>query len=321
MKAAHIVSHRQIEVYEAEDPKVDSLRDGSVVIKTHMTAICGTDSPRFTMQYPDEDYPQKIGLSIHECIGTVTASKSGRFKEGDEVMALPREIGGLAEYFVSHDDVTMPLTNFKPKDQILMAQPLGTLVWACRKLGNIINQDAVVVGQGPMGLLMVHLLSNLGARTIVAVDTVDFRLAASKKMHATHTINPNKEDLVQAVSDITEGRLADLVVEIVGHNQDTVNTCLDLVKRQGTLLCFGIPDDAVYSFEYGKFFRKNIHMIGSVGPEAQRDFPLGMAMISQGRMDVSPILTHHFPFTEVQQGFELFCDHRDEAIKVVLDYD
>ena len=68
-------------------------------------------------------------------------------------------------------------------------------------------------------------------------------------------------------------------------------------------------------------FQKNITLIGSVGPEAQSDFPLAMDMIAQGRMDVSPIITHHLPFTEVQKGFELFVDHRDEAIKVVLEYD
>ena len=67
-----------------------------------------------------------------------------------------------------------------------------------------------------MGLLMTHLLSNLGAKTVVAVDTVDFRLDAAKKMRATHVVNPDREDVVAAVRNITDGRMADLVVEIVG---------------------------------------------------------------------------------------------------------
>ena len=263
-----------------------------------------------------------IGTSIHECIGTVVASSSDRFQPGDFVQARPTAgIGGLAEYYISSEKVGVRLVDYEPLDELLMSQPLGTVIWACRKLGNILNQDAVVVGQGPMGLLMTHLLSNLGAKTVVAVDTVDFRLEAAQKMRATHVVNPDREDVVAVVRDITDGRMADLTVEIVGHNQDTVNLCLDLTKRLGTVLAFGVPDDDVYAFNYRAFFSKNVTLIGSVGPDSLNDYPLAMDMIAQGRIDVSPIITHHLPFTEVQRGFELFVDHRDEAIKVVLDYE
>ena len=143
---------------------------------------------------------------------------------GDEVLALPRYIGGLSEYFLS-DEITLPLTGFPRKDCILMSQPLGTVVWACRKLPNLLNLDTVVVGQGPMGLLFTHMLSNLGARTVITTDVVDFRTVA-KKMRATHTINADKQNPAAAVEEITEGRMADLVIEVVGHQTETINQCL-----------------------------------------------------------------------------------------------
>ncbi len=68
-------------------------------------------------------------------------------------------------------------------------------------------------------------------------------------------------------------------------------------------------------------FRQNIHLISTVGPEELKDYPLAMDFIVQGRINVSPIITHHLPFTEVQCGFDLFSDRQDEAIKVVLDFD
>ena len=322
MKAAHVVAHRKIEMFDADEPKIEDFPKGSLKVKTHMTAICGSDSPRFVLEYPPEAYPMNIGISIHECIGTVVESTSDKFKPGDFVQSRPTAgIGGLAEYYMSSEKVGVHLVDFEPLDEMLMSQPLGTVIWACRKLGNILDQDAVVLGQGPMGLLMTHLLSNLGAKTVVAADTVDFRLEASKKMHATHTVNPAKEDVVGFVKEVTDGRMADLVIEIVGHNQDTVNLCVDLTKRLGTVLAFGVPDDDVYAFNYRKFFSKNVTLMGSVGPDSLNDYPLAMDMIAQRRIDVSPIITHHLPFTEVQRGFELFIDHRDEAIKVVLDYE
>lgn len=321
MKAAHVVAPRKIEMMDAEEPNIKDFPKGSIKVKTQMTALCGSDSPRFVLTYPPEMYPLNIGISIHECIGTVVESTSDRLKVGDFVQSRPTAgIGGLAEYYISHESVGVQLVDFDPLDQMLMSQPLGTVIWACRKLGNILDQDAVVLGQGPMGLLMTHLLSNLGARSVIAIDPVDFRLQAASKMRATHLVNSSKEDVVEAVAKITDGKMADLVVEIVGHNQDTVNLCLQLTKRLGTVLAFGVPDDDVYAFNYSEFFRKNITLIGSVSPDSLRDYPLAMDMIAQRRIDVSPIITHHLSFEKAQEAFELFIDHRDEAIKVVLDY-
>ena len=321
MKAAQIVAPRQIEMIDIDKPDISSDPEGTVLIKTHMTAICGTDMPSFAMERLAADYPLSPGMTIHECIGVVVESKSDRFKEGDAVLALPGRIGGLAEYFVSHEAVTIPLVEFERKDCILMSQPLGTVIWACSKFGNLLNQDVVVMGQGPMGLLFTHLLSNLGAKTVVTTDLVDFRLEVSKQMQATHTINSTEVDTVAAVERITDGRMADVVIEVVGHQTETINQCMDLVKRDGTILAFGVPDDPTYPFGFGNFFRKNIRFIGSVGPDAQNNFPLAMDMIAQGRMDVSPIITHRLPFTEVQRGFELSLHKKDEAIKIVLEYD
>ena len=321
MKAAQIVAPRQIEMIDIDRPDISSDPEGAVLIKNHMNAICGTDMPSFVMEHPADAYPLSPGMTIHECIGEVVESKSDRFKEGDAVLALPGRPGGLSEYFVANEAVTVPLVDFERKDCILMSQPLGTVIWACSKLGNLLNQDVVVMGQGPMGLLFTHLVSNLGAKTVIATDLVDFRLEAAKQMRATHTVNAAEVDPVAAVEQITDGRMADLVFEVVGHQTETINQCMNMVKRDGTILAFGVPDEPTYPFGFGDLFRKNIRLIGSVGPDAQNNFPLAMDMISQGRIDVSPMITHRLPFTEVQHGFELSLYKKDEAIKIVLEYD
>lgn len=321
MKAAQIVAPRQFEIIDTGVPDISSEPEGTVLIKARLSAICGTDMPYFVMEKPEADYPFAPGLSIHECIGEIAASKSNRFKEGDAALALPNDMRGLSEYFLSHKDVTVPLPKFDRGDRVLMSQPLGTVIWACRKLGNLLHQNIVIVGQGPMGLLMAHMLSNLGAKTIVATDLLDYRLAVSKLMRATHTINASKEDAVARVAELTDGKMADLVVEAVGHQTETINECLNLVKPGGTILAFGVPDDDVYNFHFGSFFHKNVRFIASVGPDVQDDFPLAMGMISQGRIDVSPIITHHLPFTQVQRAFELSLYKKDGAIKIILAYD
>jgi threonine dehydrogenase-like Zn-dependent dehydrogenase len=318
LKAGIVVDKEKIEIIEADEPDLAQYPDGAIKIKTELSAICGSDIPNFSLE--QADYPGRLGTSIHEAIGTITQSNSDRFNVGDRVLALPREVGGCSEYFTSHENVTMPLVDFHSQEQILMSQPLGTVIWAVRKLGSVIDKDIVIFGAGPIGQLASHTVSNLGAKTITVVDVVDFRLEMVKQMRATATINATREDVLERIEQITEGRMADFAFEMVGHNTETINTCIDAVKRLGTVLCFGVPDEDVYPIHYPKIIRKNISVIGSIGPEAQADFPLAMRWIAEGRVDVSPIITQRMPFTEVQRGFEMFVNERDKAIKIVLEY-
>jgi threonine dehydrogenase-like Zn-dependent dehydrogenase len=321
MKAAQIVGPRKIEIIEVEMPDISKSPPGSLLVKVQHSAICGSDLPHFAYELPMDTYPLPAGFSIHECIGTIIESDSDRFKEGDEVLSLPYDNRGLADCFLSHADKTVLLPDFKDKEAILMSQPLGTVIWAMRKLGNILNYDTVVVGQGPMGLLITHMLSNLGAKRVIALDRLDYRLEVSKKMRATHTINVDKGSAAKIIYDITQGSMADLVVEAVGHQIETLNQCLDMVKEGGTILAFGVPDEEIYPLFFRRLFYQNISLIGSVHPEMKLDFPLAMDMITQERINVSPIITHTLPFKEVQKGFEMFLNKTHKAIKVVLNHE
>ena len=321
MRAAQVIAPKKYAIVDTDDLDIADEPAGSVVIKTGRTALCGSDMPVFASQAPLSRYPLAPGVSMHECIGVVAASKSGQFREGDAVLAIPRNKDGLAEYFVADDSATVALPDHEHKDHILLSQPLGTVIWACRKLGSLLGRDTVVVGQGPMGLLIAHVLSNLGARSVIVTDVVDYRLAVSRVMRATHCINAAKEIVVDTVADITGGKMADVVIEAVGHQPDTINGCLDLVKRGGTVVAFGVPDQKIYPFRFADFFRKNIRLIGSVGQDVQTDVPLAMDMIMQGRIDVAPLITHHLPFTDAQRGFDLALAKQDGAIKIIFEYE
>lgn len=320
MKAAQLVAPRRFEIVDVPKPDIDAAPPDSVLVRVERAAICASDMPSFAYDHPASTYPMPPGVSIHECLGVIAESRSPGFKEGDKVLALPNRSDGLADYFMSAGSRTIHVVPFAHQEQLLMLQPLGTVVWAFRKLPNILQKDAVVVGQGPMGLLFTHALSNAGARTVIAVDRLDYRLEVSKRMRATHTVNVDREDPAEAVKQITDGRMADLVFEVVGHQQGTINLCLDLAKRGGTVMAFGVPDDPTYDFHFAKIIRQNLTLIGSIGPDVQNDFPMAMDMITQGRVNVAPIITHRLPFDRVQQGFEMFVNHTDGAIKVILNY-
>ena len=248
-------------------------------------------------------------------------SDSPRFRPGDSVLSIPPDQRGLSEYFLADAAMTVPLPEFEHRERLILGQPLGTIIWAARKLPNLIDRDVVVIGQGPIGLLWDQLLANMGARRVIALDRIDYRLAAAKTMHATHTVHVDRDDVEGTVLDLTDGQGADVVIEAVGHQHETIDMAVRLAKSHGTVLLFGVPDEEVYPVPVWAIFRKNLNVIGSVHPNVQRDLPLALDMIRDGRINVAPLITHRYKLFEAAEAFDLAISRRDEPIKVLLQRD
>lgn len=344
MKAAQIVAPRKIELVDIEEPELSKDQPGMLKVRVERACFCGSDSPWFAYDHRISDssiptrwskkedpgsadsspaYPLPPGLAIHECLGTVVSSTSEIFQEGELVLAMPPRQAGLCQFFCFPDGQAISLPrDVVPLEEILMSQPLGTVIWACKKLGNIMDWHTVVVGSGPMGLLISHMLANMGAKTVITLDKLDYRLAAAKKMLATHTVNVNEHNPVAAVEKITGGKMADVVFEAVGHQDYDLESCMNLLHPQGILVGFGMPDRTVYEyFPIWDLLTRNLTLIGSEGPDPVPNYSLARDMIVQGRINVSSLISHVLPFQEVQKAFDLFVDRNDKAIKVVLNYD
>jgi threonine dehydrogenase-like Zn-dependent dehydrogenase len=127
--------------------------------------------------------------------------------------------------------------------------------------------------------------------------------------------------LFDAVKAILKDEPVDMVVEAVGHQTETVNTALHLVKNGGTILAYGVPDVEVYPVNYNEMFRKNVRFVTTVIPELPRDFALAVHYIKTGRVNVDRFVTHEFSFSQLHEAFELFHSRRENVLKVMLNYD
>src|SRR5690606_20841562 len=125
---------------------------------------------------------------------------------------------------------------------------LATVLYAMRKLPSVLGKRVVVIGQGPIGLYFNALLSGGGARQVIGIERVANRLEAGLAMGATHVIDATEGRVVQEVEALTEGRFADIVVEAVGHQSETVDLAIELARREGDILLFGVPYDGTYPF-------------------------------------------------------------------------
>jgi threonine dehydrogenase-like Zn-dependent dehydrogenase len=317
MFAGQFPERGKVHLTDVPDATIDG--PGQVIFQPSTTCLCGSDLPYFDGF--QVEYPLRPGLSLHEMVGTVTESTSDRFHEGDHVLAVPTgQVGFFERYTVSERRV-MPVDPRIEREEIaVLAQPLGTAIFGLKKIPNWLDQDVVIVGQGPMGQTISACLRNMGARRIIAIDVVASRLERCASFGATHVINAADADPVEAVREITDGALADVVIECVGHRDQTLDLCTHLCRHAGKILCFGVPPDSVTVAPWRALFNKNISIHTTVDPDFDRDFPLAMQWIAEGRLDLSKLITHRFELSDVQEAFETFRDKKDGALKVMLTF-
>jgi L-iditol 2-dehydrogenase len=320
MRAVHIVAPGQPEFVEVPVPLPGP---GQALVRPRLVALCGSDV-RVVFYSPREEYPFAVGRNGHEIIARVEALNGhlDGVQVGDLVLALiPGELG-MAEYCVTGLDNLLPLPPGKPLEHLLMAQQLGTVIYASKRLPNVVGQDGVVIGQGSAGLFFDALLRRLGMERVIALDVKDARLDAALQLGATHVVNNERTDPLAAVQEITGSRLADLVVEAAGE-PETINLMPHLVKQNGCLFSFGVPRGPhSFMFDYFAMFRKRCHWVSSDGTVAEpgrASIRQALGMIARGEIDVSPLVTHRFPFERVCEAYELARSRDDGAVKVVVE--
>lgn len=321
MRSARLVATRRWELLDLPIPEPTP---GTMLVHLERTAICGSDKPAYVGLHGE--YPLAPGSTGHEGMGIVEACPSGRYRKGERVLLYGFDRPLYQEYALARDDggcIRLPADG--EPNVVLMSQLFGTVLHAFYKLGNLIGHDVVVIGQGPVGQLFNAALRNLGARRIIAVDPVAHRRELSARMGATHAVAPG-DGLREQVLAITGGDPPHMVVEAVGLAH-TFHVAADLVRRGGTILYFGVPDKeaghGVMELDFFRMFRNEVRIVTTVGPNPHADYAVALQWITEGRIDVRPILTHTLPFDQIQRGFEMAFDEPEKhgAVKVVLTFD
>ena len=323
MLAGRFTAKHCIELVDIPEPKLEPLPAGAtgpgeILFQPELACLCGSDLPYFNGEAPE--FPGTIGHSLHEMCGTVIDATGTRFKPGDKVLAVPINQRGLFQRYPLTELRAIPVDPRLSFEQAILAQPLGTVIYGLKKLPCILDQDVAVIGQGPIGQMFNACLRNLGAREIIGLDRLDSRLKLSPQMGATATVNVDREDPVTAVQKHLGGALPDIVIEAVGHADHALDTAISLCRHTGHLLFFGVPPEKVDGIRWRELFLRNVHIHLTVNPDFNRDFPLAMRWLAEGRMDLSPLATHRFPLSQIQTAFETFRDRKDGAQKVLIDF-
>ncbi len=356
MKAARWVGLGRVVCEEAPLP---SAADGEILLRTIYASICGSDLHSVFASAPPQ--PGMAGYPGHESVGEVVESRCPGFAPGDRVLTVPHFTDGrcMAEYQALPGSACIRLPDTAPLGHLLMAQQLGTVVYALRRHPlDLIGTDAAVIGQGSAGAFFTFLLKRAGARRVLVSDKSPARLAYSRQLGADVTVEAGPADagpadagtwdagpgdagtgdagtgdagtgdagtgdFRSAVVEATGGRGAGLVVEAAG-SLATFPLSLDLAADGATIVWFGLPEGAgVYPFSFHQFFRRRLTAYSTFDAQGEpglESFRYALRLITDGAIDVAPLLSHLLPIDQVEEAFRIAHERTGNALKVSVTF-
>jgi L-iditol 2-dehydrogenase len=223
--------------------------------------------------------------------------------------------GAFAEYLCIRPEVCHKLPDSVSFKAAAMGEPLAVAVRATIERTQVHSGDRVVVsGPGCVGLLTLMVAKLEGAQVLIAGLAKDqLRLDCAAGLGADRIVNLAEESLTEVVAEWAGGAGADLVYECAG-SEASLNGCLDVVRKEGTVVQVGVYPGAVTS-ELNRVMMKELRLIGTYG-YVWTSWNRAVKLLGDGRLDLEPLVSHEFDLADYEEAFRVTQD--DSAIKVVL---
>jgi threonine 3-dehydrogenase len=325
-----------------EDIPEPTMGINDVLIRVLYTGICGTD----VHIYNWDDWAQKtipVPMAIgHEFVGKIVAvgSNVNDFFPGDIVSGEGHVVCGRCRNCLAGrrhlcvstqgvgvnrpgayaEFISLPMTNIwrhHPGVNLEVASifdPFGNAVHTALSFP-VLGEDVLITGAGPIGIMAIPVVRHAGARHVVITDLNPFRLDLARKMGATLAINPTATSLgeVQKQLQMTEG--FDVGLEMSGNPQ-ALSDMIANMSHGGKIAALGIPSKSL-PMDWRPVIFNMITIKGIYGREMYETWYKMSVMLDSG-LDISPVITHRFPYSEFENGFAAMIS--GNTGKVVLDW-
>ncbi len=336
MKAAVVNKKGRVFIREVADPRPPK---GGLVMRVTAVGICGSDLAKLG-HAPDGTV---LG---HEVAGIVEEIGSGTegFRPGDRITAAHHipcgrciycrrgnesqcelfrstdlDPGGWAEYLalsprhIRH--VSFLLPHKLSDEEASMTEPLGCCVRAARRAEVSRGDVVVVIGLGPVGLMITALLRRKGV-TVLALDKILSRSRLAAQLFGATALPRAAAPLKRAVDGATKNRGADQVILCAGAGS-TLPLALSLIRRGGKLHLFsGVDEGKEIPIDINAIYKKEIRLFSTYSSSPE-DLGEAFRLIRRGSIPVKELITHRLPLTRIEEGIEAI--RRGRALKVILE--
>ena len=347
MKVLLAYAPGELRVVEMEKP-VPGPRE--VLCKVAHCGVCATDIAikNGVLNLGDGNdpvYPVRLG---HEWSGKVaeTGSECWRVKPGDKVVSdtgwfcgecpackrgeyqsceRGRAVGTIrdcwpgafAEYMLIPERMAYTVPENVPLDEAALTEPAGIGFYGLQRAGFTPETTLLVVGTGPISLGGMACAKALGIGKTIVAGRKDAKLEIARKLGADITVNMTRENLYDIVMRETEGRGMDIVMDSTGA-PELLNDSMLMLRGSGSLVIPAFYEKVLNGILLDRLIVKNCTLIGAAG--TPNITPKILALMSSGKLDLSPMLTDRFPFEKVFDAFDAVTARNDTRIKVMVDF-
>ena len=334
MKALVCTTPRQFDYINTEMPIT---AEGETLLKIERIGICGTDLHAFEGTQPYFNYPRILG---HELAATIVETKAIGFTADDKVTIIPYmpcgnctacnsgknnccvnmrvfgvHIDGGMREFVTVPNHALLKSEGLSIDELGLIEPLAIGAHAVNRAAVTKGEFVLVIGAGPIGLGIAQFARIAGAHVIV-VDVNDDRLQfCSTNVGVEHTINPLKQDVMEALKLITRNNMPTVVIDATG-NLDAINNAFVYLAHGGRYVLVGLQKEQI-SFSHPEFHKREATLMSSRNANVS-DFEHVMESIKNGLVQPANYITHKVAFDEVATQFESLLDPNSKVVKAVV---
>ncbi len=324
-----------------EDVSVPEVGENDVLIKIQKAAICGTDIHIFnwdkwsqkTIKTPlviGHEFVgivEKIGSNVHDVeLGELVSGEGhivcGRCRNclaGRRHLCTDPKCIGVNRNGAFAEYLSIPVSNVWhcdtkiPTEVLACFDPFGNAVHTTLSY-NLVGEDVLITGAGPIGCMAIAVAKYAGARYVVITDVNPYRLELAKKMGPTLTLDVRTQTIEDAAKKLKMKEGFDVGLEMSGNPQ-AFKDMLANMCHGGKIALLGIMPETAINWDYVVF--NGLSIKGIYGREMFETW-YKATMLIQGGVDLMPLITHRFHYTEYQKGFEIM--RSGESGKVILDW-
>ncbi len=342
MQAALLTGIGEFTLREVPAPQIE--REDEVLVRIRMVGVCGSDLHYFTSGRIGAalvDFPFVIG---HEAAGEVEAVGAGvtRVRPGERIAIDPARSCGHCDQCLSHRENTCrslrflgapgqlpgclcervvlreaqcyPLPAGMSFEQATLSEPLAVGIYAVERAGLPAGAHAAILGAGPIGLSVLHVLRARGAGPLYVTEKIAARLAYARQLQPRWAGNPEQEDIEVEIARIAPLQM-DVVFECTG-TQEALNQGIRLLKPGGRLVLIGIPEENEILLPIHELRRKEIDLLNI----RRQAYCTGKAidLLAHGQVRMEAMATHHFPLGQSAEAFRLVAARADGVIKAMI---
>ena len=341
MRQVVLLEPRHLEFREVPAPKTENLSPHQVLLHVKRIGICGSEIHSWHGKHPATFYPvvqgheysaivEAVGSAVTVCApgdavtarpqlvcGECNPCRRGQYNVCEHLRVQAFQADGAAQdFFFVDDDRVVKLPEGMSLDYGAMVEPSAVGAHSTRRAGDIRGKNVVVSGAGAIGNLVAQFAKARGAKKVLITDVSDVRLDIARQCGVAETLNVAKTPLSEGVKQVFGDEGFQVGFEVAGV-ESSIRSLMECIEKGSTTVVVAVfeRDPALSMFYLGE------HELTLLGTMMYRheDYMETVQMISEGRINLAPLISNRFPFEKYAEAYQYIDDNRASTMKVIID--